>query len=265
MFLVCALFLMPGASMAGDKTEPAVYPLYTTFLLGGWQAGGWKTADEIASHVSSGISWWLYKFKGQSGRLNGRQPTHRDELGGYYDIEFYEADNESSVNEGEIAAGGLVTAMPRLPKLQTGGLKIYEPEIRNLLDKKGLKNSPVAFSEVVRCDLDGDGSEEVIIVAQTADAKVPTFRRGTYSIVLFRHLVKGKVETVVLKELYYLKDITGEANSPDNYSVPFIIDANADGTMEIILQGRYYEGSWYEIYEYRNHTLKKVLEAGVGA
>ncbi len=260
--LVVLSICLPQAAPAA---EPKVYPLYTTFLLGGWHDGAWQSADDIASAASSVSSWWLYGFTGQTGRLNGRHLKYHQELGGYYDLEFYEADNVDELREGEIAVGNLDKAMPRKPKRQTGGLQVYESEVRKMLDSKGLKNSKVVLSDVVRCDLDGDGSEEVIIVAQTADATVPVFRKGTYTIVLFRHVVKGKVETVVLREFYYLKNRSGEADSPENFSVPFCLDANADGIMEIILEGRYYEGSWYEIHEYKNQTLKKVLSAGVGA
>jgi len=121
------------------------------------------------------------------------------------------------------------------------------------------------LKQVVRADLDGDGAEEVIVVATNADATIPEFKENTYSLVLFRRLIAGKVVTTPLYQHYYHENISGQADSPSGYMVTHIVDIDGDGKMEVLLNGRYYEGIWYEIYKLETDGLKKVLSAGIGS
>jgi hypothetical protein len=240
-----------------DKAVPVVADL----LLGGWLNGSWVDADTIASHVPAGKLYHAYGFDGPLFDLTGEAPKHESEGCEYWDISFGDG---ITAGESMLAVGSTTPGMPRRPRLQTGGLKPYEELVASYLKKNKISADP-EIRQLVRVDLDGDGSEEVFVVAGNADASIPVFVKDTYSLVLFRRIVDGKVVTSVLREHYYDEDIEGEADSPNAYTFVFAVDINGDGVLEILLKGRYYEGFWYEIHEFKNGELKKVLSDGLGA
>ena len=251
-------------------------------------AGAWVDADTIASHVPAGKLYRAYGFDGPLPDLTGSAPRRESEGCEYWRISFAEkiAENsqdsqnsddseDSEGSEGSedpqdsgvedcLAVGSTRPGMPRLPRLQTGGFKPYEELVAGYLKKNAISADP-QIQQLVRVDLDGDGSEEVFIVAGNADARIPVFVENTYSLVLFRRIVAGKAVTSALHEHYYHESIEGEADSPSDYKVAFVVDINGDGILELVLYGRYYEGFWYEIHELKNGELKKVLSDGLGA
>ncbi|NLI74978.1 MAG: hypothetical protein GX442_00890 [Candidatus Riflebacteria bacterium] len=153
---------------------------------------------------------------------------------------------------------------PRPPKAQGLQGKAYLDEVRARLRSNRLQAEPVV-TESFRFDLEGDGVDEVLVIATNADATIPVFRKNTYTLVLFRRLVGGKVETTVLHEAYYREDRSGEADSPTGYSFGGVFDLNGDGRLELILRNRYYEGSGVEVHVLEGNRLRRVLSEGVGA
>lgn len=259
--LFVSLIMFPFASTwAADQPGDPI-PVVADLLLGGWMNGSWVDADAIASHVPNGLKYRTYRFDGRGSDSTGSSPHYEEEGCEYYAVDFADG---LVPNDTLLAVSSHHDGMPRRPKLQTGGLKPYEELVANYLKKNGISAEP-DIQQLVRVDLDGDGSEEVVIVAGNANSSLPYFAENTYSLVLFRRLVDGRVLTEVLHEHYYHEDIEGMADSPSGYKTVFAVDLNGDGSLELILRGSYYEGFWYEIYEFTSKGLKKVLSAGLGA
>jgi len=256
------LFIISVATtaMAVEKQSAAI-PVVADLLLGGWMNGSWVDADTIASHVPAGLKYSTYSFDGRGSDCTGSSPRYEEEGCEYYAVDF--ADGVAA-NDSLLAVGSRHDGMLRRLKLQTGGLKPYEELVARYLKENGISAEP-EIQQLVRVDLDGDGGEEVVIVAGNANSSLPYFAENTYSLVLFRRLVDGRVLTEVLHEHYYHEDIEGMADSPSGYKTVFAVDLNGDGSLELILRGSYYEGFWYEIYEFTSKGLKKVLSAGLGA
>lgn len=260
--VLLVLFVISAVSTAWAADKPGdSIPVVADLLLGGWMNGNWVDAETIASHVPAGLSYKTYSFEGAESDCVGFAPRYEEEGCEYYSIEF---EDGSATSETLLAVGARHNGMPRLPKQQTGGLKPYEELVAGYLKKNGIAAEPM-IQQLVRIDLDGDGSEEVVIVAGNADSSRPVFFENTYSLVLFRRLVDGKVDTAVLHEHYYHEDSEGMADSPSGYKTVFVVDINGDGSLELILRGSYYEGFWYEIYEFSRSGLKKVISDGLGA
>ena len=239
----------------------SVVPFVAEFFIGGTLDGKWVDSDMIATSVPAGLEFRCYSFSKETERKKGTAPELEQGPGEYWNISFGSTETEL---ENTFKVGGNWNALPRLPKLQKGGFQAYEKEIAAILKKNDI-SAPVVIQQLVRIDLDGNGTDEVILVAGNANSRIPMFEKNTYSIVLFRALVNGKVQTSILHEHFYKEAREGEADSPNGYEIPFVLDLNNDGKMEVILRGAYYEGFWYEIFEFDGKSLISVLSNGIGA
>jgi hypothetical protein len=116
----------------------------------------------------------------------------------------------------------------------------------------------------VRVDLDGDGTEEVIVSAhrQTADGAFHV-GAGDYGIVFVRKLVAGTVRTLMVEEEYHPR-ARGET-TPNQFTIAGAYDLDGDGAMEMVIRGRYYEGEWSTLYRLAGTTVRKLVSAGCGA
>ncbi len=260
VLVIVFVFLAMFPARAEQK-KAEVIPVVAELLLGGWMGGEWVKAETIASHVPAGLTYKTYGIGGPQSDLKGSAPRYEEEGCEYYAVDFADG---AALGDDLVAVGSRHDGMPRRPKLQTGGFKPYEDLVAGYLKKNEITAEPV-IKQLVRVDLDGDGSEEVIIIAGNADSSKPLFFENTYSLVLFRRIVDGKVVTDVLNEQYYHEDIEGMADSPSGYKVISAVDINGDGVLELILHGSYYEGFWYEIHEFKGNQLKKAFSDGLGA
>jgi hypothetical protein len=136
--------------------------------------------------------------------------------------------------------------------------------VAEVLKKKGLKNPKIKITQVIRIDLDGDGVEEVLITADTYGDKLYRHlqKRGTYSLVLLRKVINGKVETLVIEEDYFPS--TRKYGVPHRYWVGAVLDVDGDGVMEIVLHAMYYEGGGTSVYRVEENKVEQVLVAGWG-
>jgi len=259
-FILLFMLLIIGTGNAAGPDE-SVIPVYAEFLLGGRLNGEWVEAEKIADKLIASQTWKAFAFDRQLPDQQGGMPRREEGPGEYWDITFPDAGEGGEVI---LRVASDKAAMPRKPRLQSGGLETYEKIVAGYLKKNGITSAP-KLRQVIRVDLDGDGSEEVFIVADNVDATVPVTVANTYSLVLFRCLKNGKVETTALRENYNHEGIEGMADSPNAYKVSFVVDLDGNGTMEVIIYGRYYEGFWYEIHEFSGGVLKKVFSEGLGA
>lgn len=110
----------------------------------------------------------------------------------------------------------------------------------------------VVIDQLLRVDLDGDGTDEVIIVARDPrlDPGV-TPLGGEYSVVLLRRIVNGAVTTIALQQNVDPVPTSTDAQYPSSTRnhVDAIADLNGDGAMEIIVSSRTYEGHSTSVYE----------------
>lgn len=119
---------------------------------------------------------------------------------------------------------------------------------------------------ILRVDLDGDGEEEVLISATNYFQKeqgVPMRSpAGSYSMVLLRRIVAGKVETQLVEGEFYPK-ATGY-NAPNAYKVIAVLDLDGDGKMEVIVASNYYEGEAITIYRCGPKKIESLLSVACG-
>jgi hypothetical protein len=139
---------------------------------------------------------------------------------------------------------------------------VYEKELQAYFDMKGLVNFTPQIKQILRADLDGDGSKEVLIEAGTRnEPPIGETTRKDYSLILLRHVVKGKVVTETIS-----MDTIGDEEGGMMYlnRIRSIADLDGDGNMEIVASSDYYEGQSASIWRLKSGKVAKLAENGAG-
>jgi len=138
-----------------------------------------------------------------------------------------------------------------------------------LLAARGLNVAEPQIKQLIRADLEGDGVNEVIVVAEhLEDGLSPLASSGDYSIAFMRKVVDGEVQTAILGEA-----VITDPGTPEDpeinlaFAIGAVADLSGDGTMEVVVSSAYYEGLSVEVWEYFNDDFGMIpaVTAGCGA
>jgi hypothetical protein len=137
----------------------------------------------------------------------------------------------------------------------------YSAFAGELLAERGLNVPDPAMKQILQVDLEGDGVNEVLVVAE--DVSEGLFAQdGDYSIMFVRRTISGDVQTDILGESVI---VTADNPLVNSYSVGAVADLNGDARMEIVLTAAYYEGIFVEVWEYGAEGPVARISAGCGA
>jgi hypothetical protein len=137
----------------------------------------------------------------------------------------------------------------------------YSAFAGELLAERGLNVPDPAMKQILQVDLEGDGVNEVLVVAE--DVSEGLFAQdGDYSIMFVRRTISGDVQTDILGESVI---VTADNPLVNSYSVGAVADLNGDARMEIVLTAAYYEGIFVEVWEYGAEGPTARISAGCGA
>ncbi len=167
-----------------------------------------------------------------------------------------------------VAISGVEDPRPRLVSLLAPDA--YQVPAREVVEEAGFEPDDAEVVQVVRADLDGDGTDEVIVVVERHNdpsTVTPSLQSspGDYSVAFLRVASGDEVRTEVLA--MDENDSTAASPSPSLLfsRVAAIADLNGDGRMEIVLAQRYYEGSSMVVLEVADDgTTEEVLAIGCG-
>jgi hypothetical protein len=136
--------------------------------------------------------------------------------------------------------------------------------VRQILLQHGIRNPVVRVTAAIRADLDGDGTDEVVIAASRSTEELGwAAHAGDYSVVFARKLVGGTVRTILLEQEYHPRASPNAV--PNEYTLAGAWDLDGDGQLEIMVRGRYYEGDWTTLYRLRGTTAQELVSVGCGA
>jgi hypothetical protein len=234
------------------------------YLFGATASGKWMKAKRAAKGLP-GETYQVYGLTQSFGQAKGGKPKPSEE-----DVcsDVLTVSLSPKPEKGVIALAAPWNALPRKPLVVDATQSVYVEAVRDFLKARGITEPKVRINRIVRVDLEGDGEDDVLISATnyfTKDNEAPMHspRRGSYSIVILRRVVSGKVQTrLVAGEVYAKADAS---NAPNLYSIAAVLDLNGDGKLEVVVHSFYYEGSETTIYRCEPNRIEAVLSVECGA
>jgi hypothetical protein len=264
---LAALLICTGASSAADL-HPIV-EVESGYLFGAISDGKWIKADETAKLIGDETTYQVYGLTQALGEAKAGKPTRPE---GLPCEETLAVSLSPKPENGVIAIAAAWNALPRKPKVIDPTQKAYVDVVRDFLETKEIKQPKVKIDSILRVDLDGDGEEEVLISAANyfgkADRVPMRSPAGSYSMVLLRRVVAGKVETRLVAGEFHPKAYVskeGSFDAPSIHKVIATLDLDGDGKLEVVVGSNYYEGEEITIYRYDPKKVEALLSVACGA
>src|SRR5215510_7209109 len=209
--VVVAAVLMFATALPAAELHP-ILEVQSGYLFGAISDGKWIKADETANSIKDETTYRVYGLTQALGEAKGGKPKAE---GAPCDGTFV-VSLSPELEEGVIAIAAPWNALPRKPKVTDPTQKAYVDAVRDFLETKEIKQPKVKIDNILRVDLDGDGEEEALISATnyfTKDGRVPMRSpAGSYSMVLLRRVVAGKVETQLVEGEFHPKAYQAKEN-----------------------------------------------------
>jgi hypothetical protein len=263
--------LISNIVICGGATAAQLHPIIEVqsgYLFGATVDGKWIKADEAAKSLPDETTYRVYGLTQAFGEAKAGKAKAED----------VPCEQTLSVSlspkpeKGVIAIAAQWNALPRIPQVTDPTQKTYVDAVREFLRTKEIDQPKVKIDNIVRVDLDGDGEDEVLISATNyfeKDDRVPMRSpAGSYSMVLLRRVVAGKVETHLVEGEFHPKAYVRKEDSfdaPNAYKVIATLDLNGDGKMEIVVGSNYYEGEEITIYRCDPKKVEALLSVSCGA
>lgn len=231
--------------------------------LGGWDGDSWVEARDWRTTGAAG---------GEEYKIVGLVEAVTTQVGHMEDLCELGLDEEAPAVEfppvtsdfdvGNIAVTGVDDPQPRRAEELDPSGATYRDAAREVLADLGLDEADPNVVQVVRADLDGDGSDEVVVVAERITDSLLGPPPGDYSIVFLRQVVDGAIKTTVIEG-----HVTeAGTQSIDRFRIDAVADVNGDDRMEIVVHYDYYEGAGQRVFELQTDgTVTAALVGGCGA
>lgn len=269
--------LLPAEMSAPTAEPPAVTPppagdaipggpLYPVvdaelgYLLGGTHNGRWIDAHTYAAYLQdTERPYNIYTLAGARGVVTGSPPVAPGGICSQPLVTF----NPSHDLAGAIALVATWDAAPRLAQPLPPDTAVYREVIAMLLQEQGVAEPEVQISSIQRVDLEGDGRDEVLIIASRlmAGTGAPPAAAGDYSLVVLRKVIDDTAVTTIPLALNVYPEAKDLAY-PSQYRILGLLDLNGNGRLEIVVEADRYEGHLVTVYEVTPSGAQPVLQGG---
>ncbi len=252
----------------GPSTTTTVPAAADTFLIAGntcllgWWDGDWQS--EGLPPVTGGEQYQVVRLAEPITTSEGTEPRPWCDPLELLNIEFDPQLPGDWQDIDALAIQTLGDVRPHKVEMLSTSLDAYEEATSILLAGRVAGIPEVNLKQVIRTDLEGDGVDEVVVVASTMPDDPVETAAGNYTIVYLRKIMDGDVETALLG--VHVVDDEGPFGWVQ-IEVAAIADLNGDGLMEIVLNGNVWEGAFLQAFEWAGSELGllEVLSCGCGS
>ena len=217
-----------------------------SYLLGGVENGKFVDAKTTFAKMKRDQKFTLFDFvKGKTGDFS----LGEFKAGPGACMENYFAESEiTGATNFAVGTSASWEVLPRKWQAASVTNANYKKAVADVLRARGLSKSPVKIEKAVRVDLDGDGADEVLLLATHSvfNESIGNYQTGNYSMLLMRKTVGGKVRNTIIGGHFLTKKNDYYGGS---FSLAGIADFNGDGKMEILVETSGYEEGWIRVYE----------------
>ncbi len=260
-----ALLLSTLAS-AEDKPFASFIELPWSYVIGGHAEGKWLASEAAGKRLSApATTYRVFTLAGEAGKVTGAKAAPDADLCPDVWLQKLSTEIDSDTRKHAIGMNAEWNPMPRQSLAASLTQDVYLQAMKALLNSQGIERPVVKLTQLLRVDLDGDGTDEVLTAAtHYLPSEVPSApRAGDYSLVALRSVIGTKVQTqLVSGEVYAKADLNA---APNTYEIAGLLDLNGDGTLEVLIRSSYYEGGGMEVWQMQKGKLVQVLSIECGA
>jgi hypothetical protein len=240
--------------------EPLV--VFEFGALGWWSGGGWVRVDEGTSLPVSGGEDYQIALLGDGGVTTGGAQISVCEPLANPGVELADSLGGPWPAPNGVAVSAPWPLVPHLvEEISDDGT--YAAIAGQLLAERGLNVTSPVIKQAIRLDLEGDGVNEVLVVAEEVPSDLFA-QVGNYSIAFLQRVVGGEVQNAILGDQVVLEVPEGTTPFIISYTVGAVADLSGDGKMEIVMNETYYEGDSVVVWEYVNDEVGPVAQISSG-
>ncbi len=221
--------------------------------------GKWSNPSDKPPAISYPATFHLVGLGKEQGTKRISSIQYFEETGGLLFAEI-EGDVPGEMTDSALALRP--PAYPRAVQALSNDSAIYMAAVKNYLATKGLRGVEIKLNKVLRVDLDGNGTQEVLIEASNTEMLGTNQPKVDYWGVMLRFIdAKGKVQMVN----YGLTIDRGEWRMRSWHKIAGVADLDGDGMYEVIIASGYYEGDSAEVRRFETTTTRILCGWGAGA